>query len=627
MTRYLLWLVFSFVALLPGPAAAQGFGFPGPAQGSGGGSGDGTVDVSGSGITGDGSTGDPLALAAVLEALVDGGGTATAGAGTVLDLTTTGGLAFGTGANDVRLAKSATNVMKLYRGDGTDGATLTVSASGVLAFGTTSNDVQLAKGASGRVNVMIPGAGLGDLGARSAALYNGSSVLKLWVDGTTTTGALKLASDYKQGWSSTTAASGTIDTSLSRDAAGRLLVGNGSGTPASLAAALNVSMSTSAATLATFLSGEGLSSSNTMTLDLTESAVPKRSYALSSTGADYGIAWQLVRYRGTVASPAAVTNGDLIASIQGRATGSAALGVDLEAQAIKFEVDDGSVGAGDVPGRITFWTTADGSATSSERWRIGANGNLTGRSTGSQIGWTTGLSLGGSAHILGPTDDVLHIASNANRNLELVAGNGTGGSVVIAAGTGAPVVGTFTSTGFQAGSGSTGNAWIPLAVSAASTPAHSFVGDTDTGLHRVGADTPSLVAAGKNRVVVAQPVTLPDNTATTIATIGLASGEMVSANLMLHILITDGTDKQSATYYLAISALDKAGTLTTAQNLLGGSFAASTGTITGPTIAFADGTNTVGIQVTVDSTLTSPTITCSYELSYDHSATHTLTIP
>lgn len=70
MTRFALWIMLAFVGLLPGQASAQaGFGFP-PAQGQTGGGGAGTVSIAGSAITGDGSSGDPLTLAATLENLV-----------------------------------------------------------------------------------------------------------------------------------------------------------------------------------------------------------------------------------------------------------------------------------------------------------------------------------------------------------------------------------------------------------------------------------------------------------------------------------------------------------------------------------------------------------------------------
>ena len=69
-----------------------------------------------------------------------------------------------------------------------------------------------------------------------------------------------------------------------------------------------------------------------------------------------------------------VQNGDLLGGLVGRGSNGSAF---VNAAAIAFEVD-GTPGAGnDMPGRIIFSTSPDGSATATERLRIAQNGRAT----------------------------------------------------------------------------------------------------------------------------------------------------------------------------------------------------------------------------------------------------------
>jgi hypothetical protein len=77
--------------------------------------------------------------------------------------------------------------------------------------------------------------------------------------------------------------------------------------------------------------------------------------------------------KGTLASPAIVANGDTLAEIKVQAADSASARRD--AAKISFAVD-GTPGALDMPGRIGFWTTPDGSSTIAERVRIDNAGHL-----------------------------------------------------------------------------------------------------------------------------------------------------------------------------------------------------------------------------------------------------------
>ena len=97
-----------------------------------------SVSTTGDALSGDGTSGTPLAVASVLETLVDGGGTATAGAGTVLDLTATGALALGTTSADVRWKKGGTGYFVALLGDGSGTAGVAAALPVVTVTTTTT---------------------------------------------------------------------------------------------------------------------------------------------------------------------------------------------------------------------------------------------------------------------------------------------------------------------------------------------------------------------------------------------------------------------------------------------------------------------------------------------------------
>jgi hypothetical protein len=76
--------------------------------------------------------------------------------------------------------------------------------------------------------------------------------------------------------------------------------------------------------------------------------------------------------RGTIATPTALSSGDLVLALTG-------LGHDgtvyVSAASMDMSVD-GTPGTNDMPGRITFSTSADGSATPTERVRIDSSGRV-----------------------------------------------------------------------------------------------------------------------------------------------------------------------------------------------------------------------------------------------------------
>lgn len=133
-------------------------------------------------------------------------GTVTAANSTTLDLTATGALAFGTGANDPRLSKDATNRMLLSRA------------------GTTPADLRLA----GLINSSIsPSSAGGTFDLSDAAVGGGATIGRFnFTTGDWQIGGYKLAFG-----SSVTAAP---DAALSRADAGIVLVEDGSGNPASI---------------------------------------------------------------------------------------------------------------------------------------------------------------------------------------------------------------------------------------------------------------------------------------------------------------------------------------------------------------------------------------------------------
>lgn len=100
--------------------------------------------------------------------------------------------------------------------------------------------------------------------------------------------------------------------------------------------------------------------------DGTQAVITERASAAAANPAQL----QLRRSRGTVASPAAVQQGDEIGDIS--FFGYDGAGIQRAAR-IQAYVDN-TPGAGDMPGRLTFSTTPDGTGTPFERMRITSNG-------------------------------------------------------------------------------------------------------------------------------------------------------------------------------------------------------------------------------------------------------------
>ncbi len=117
--------------------------------------------------------------------------------------------------------------------------------------------------------------------------------------------------------------------------------------------------------------------------------------------------------RNTVASPSIVANGDGALSFVGRGYDGSNF---LNLAEFRVEVD-GTPGTNDMPGRLTFWTTPDGSSTSSERMRIDNQGNV---GIGTINPSRFKLQLTGN---IGPTtDDTYDLGSSTYRWQDLYLG-------------------------------------------------------------------------------------------------------------------------------------------------------------------------------------------------------------
>lgn len=358
-----------------------------------------------------------------------------------------------------------------------------------------------------------------------------------------------------------------------------------------------------------------------------------------NTNAADGSYINLRRTRGPASTPGVLSSGDVIAQLYFQGTTETTPANNTFAE-IRATVD-GTVGGSDAPGRLSFWTTADGQGTPTERLRIGQAGN-TDLGTqqlvfGAGIASTTDVGIvrnaagvlrvsdasTGTADLV--TDDIIlgaastngwRIDSNSATIIELNEGDGSevddGDLFRMANGT---------TTGRPA--------WIATDFSP-SAPGHTFSGDTNTGYGSVEADAPAIAAEGSWRQIISNSVTLTDNTATTIVTIPLASGARCSGTIFLAYDVTDGTDHQQYSASHNFIAMDKAGTLT--SNVGSGTTAAQAttgGTINAATTTILDGSNSISIQITFDTSLAGATITCHWQLvNLKHSTAGVLvTIP
>jgi hypothetical protein len=106
---------------------------------------------------------------------------------------------------------------------------------------------------------------------------------------------------------------------------------------------------------------------------------------------------RLLKSRGALQVNSVVSSGDSLGLIDFRAADGTGY---IRAAAIEAQVDE-APGTNDMPGRLMFYTTADGAASATERMRIDRNGLITG--TGTSLGaWTSWTpTIGGTGWALG----------------------------------------------------------------------------------------------------------------------------------------------------------------------------------------------------------------------------------
>ena len=130
----------------------------------------------------------------------------------------------------------------------------------------------------------------------------------------------------------------------------------------------NVGIGTSSPASKVHISQSGASTS--LTIDGIENPIFAARYAANADGA---VIFLAKSRNATVGSHTIVQNGDQIALLQARASNGTSF---VDAASILFAVD-GTPGAGsDMPGRIVFGTSPDGSTSVTERMRITSDGSL-----------------------------------------------------------------------------------------------------------------------------------------------------------------------------------------------------------------------------------------------------------
>ena len=116
----------------------------------------------------------------------------------------------------------------------------------------------------------------------------------------------------------------------------------------------------------------GIGTTNPSVKFQVEGTIPEINFVSYSDTNNYGVTHRFQTAKGSLASPTVVINGgELLTLIAQGHTGSAF----ASAASIRVQVD-GTPGAGDMPGRIVFYTSPDGSAADTERVRITNNGDL-----------------------------------------------------------------------------------------------------------------------------------------------------------------------------------------------------------------------------------------------------------
>jgi hypothetical protein len=114
----------------------------------------------------------------------------------------------------------------------------------------------------------------------------------------------------------------------------------------------------------------GIGTTNPTVKFQVEGTIPEVNFVSYSGANNYGVTHRFQTAKGSLASPTVVVSGGEILTLIGQGYNGSAFST---AASIRMNVD-GAPGVGDMPGRIGFFTTPDGSAVDTERARITSGG-------------------------------------------------------------------------------------------------------------------------------------------------------------------------------------------------------------------------------------------------------------
>lgn len=137
-----------------------------------------------------------------------------------------------------------------------------------------------------------------------------------------------------------------------------------------------------------------------------QSGVNAINFTWSTTSTGYAPVLNLKKSNGSKASPTAVSNGDQTGAIVFNGYD----GSNYQSTAYIESRVDGTPGANDMPGRLVFFTTPDGSASPTERMRITSSGNLV---MANRTGATVGQIQAGRTNNTGSVNGYITVAADS----------------------------------------------------------------------------------------------------------------------------------------------------------------------------------------------------------------------
>ncbi|MCC8429895.1 hypothetical protein LJ725_13020 [Reyranella aquatilis] len=268
------------------------------------------------------------------------------------------------------------------------GEVLRIDSSGKVGIGTASpvGRLHVSTGNSGQTT---PGANADDIVVESAG-NTGLTILS----GTTSTGQINFGD-------SGNAAQGRITYDHSNDS---LSVHTNASQALTILSSGNVGIGTTTPSGTLYVKGNTLLSDDTANVT---ASYPLRVYSASNASGLVNLYYQNADVNGANLSLQKyksggneIAAGDILGSID--FFGTTGAGNSLRAAQIRATAETGWGGTGDAPGRLTFWTTPDGTSTAVERMRIDNAGNV-------GIGITT---PGSALHVSG-TDNTAYATSSS----------------------------------------------------------------------------------------------------------------------------------------------------------------------------------------------------------------------